>query len=114
MPQNLSFVDAEEQLALADVSRMRRFASPHVPAVLPVVFLHVVSHEYTVMVDVLPPLLKSLMTSRAPGLCTPVKPLPPPTLLLPSATEFCKNQNPCCASPLLSRRSEPKNSTSPC
>ena len=29
--------------------------------------------------DVVPPLLKSLMTSRSPGLCTPMKPVPPPT-----------------------------------
>jgi hypothetical protein len=65
-----------------------------------------------VIVDVVPPLLKSLITSRSPVRCTPVKPEPPPTLLLPSAIEFWKNQKPCCASPLLSKRSEPKYSTS--
>src|SRR5262252_9410520 len=64
------------------------------------------------MIDVVPPLLKSVTTSTSPSLCTPVNPVPPPTLLLPSAIEFWKNQKPCCASPLLSRRSEPKNSSS--
>src|SRR5215470_2518653 len=108
MPQNVSPAVAEPQLALAEVARVRRFASPHVPPA----FLQVGSHEYTVIVDVVPPLLKSLITSRSPARCTPVKPVPPPTLLPPRAIEFWKNQNPCCASPLLSRRSEPKYSTS--
>src|SRR4029450_2390051 len=75
MPQNELFAAAEAQLALVDVPKFRRFASPHVPAVLPVVFLQVGSHEYTVIVDVVPPLLKSLITSRSPVLCSPVKPL---------------------------------------
>ena len=69
------------------------------------------SHVYTVIVDVPPPFEKSLTISRSPSLCTPVKPVPPPTLLEPSPIGFWKNQKPCCASPLLSRRSEPKNST---
>src|SRR4051812_46808733 len=51
------------------------------------------------------------MTSTSPVLCTPPKPLPPPMLLVPSVTLFWKNQKPCCASPLLSKRSEPKNRT---
>src|SRR5215470_2141749 len=108
MPQNASPAAAEAQLALAEVARVRRFASPHVPPA----FLQVGSHAYTVIVDVAPPLLKSLITSRSPGRCTPLKPEPPPTLLLPRPIEFWKNQNPCCASPLLSSRSEPKYSTS--
>jgi hypothetical protein len=89
-------------LALVDVPSIRRFASPHVPVVLPVVFVHVGSHAYTVIVDVVPPLLKSVTTRTSPALCTPVKPVPPPTLLVPSAIEFWKNQKPCWASPLLS------------
>src|SRR5215475_6690586 len=113
MPQNESAAEAEAQLALVDVPWFRRFASPQVPAVVPVVFLHVGSHEYTVIVDVVPPLLKSLITKMSPVLCTPVKPEPPPTLLLPWAILFWKNQKPSCASPLLSRRSDPKYSTSP-
>src|SRR6266487_366841 len=85
------------------------------------------------MLDVVPPLLKSLMISRSPATCVagaPVrgsqKPVPPPTFcgqstagvagLLSSSyvvlTAFWKNQKPCCASPLLSKRSEPKYRTS--
>src|SRR5436190_535043 len=60
------------------------------------------------IVDTPPPLLKSLMTRTSPFACTPVKPEPPPTLLLPRVIRFWKNQNPCWASPLLSKRSEPK------
>ena len=113
MPQNWSFAAAPAQLALVDVPLIRRFASPHVPAVLPVVLVQVVSHAYTVIVDVVPPLLKSVTTNTSPFLCTPVNPVPPPTLPPLSPIEFWKNQNPCCASPLLSKRSEPKYSTSP-
>ena len=57
MPQNESAAPAEAQLALVDVPLIRRFASPQVPTVLPVVFLHVGSHAYTVIVDLMPPLL---------------------------------------------------------
>src|SRR5436190_11444416 len=64
------------------------------------------------MVDVLPPLLKSLMISRSPSLWTPLKLKPPPFDVLPRVILFWKNQKPCWASPLLSKRSEPKNSTS--
>src|SRR5690349_20331000 len=64
------------------------------------------------MVAVVPPLLKSLMTRRSPFLWTPVKPVPPPTLLEPRPIAFWKNQKPCWASPLLSKRSEPKYNTS--
>src|SRR5437763_3936751 len=64
------------------------------------------------MVDVVPPLLKSLMISRSPSLCTPVKLVPPPFGVVPRPIAFWKNQKPCWASPLLSKRSEPKNSTS--
>ena len=58
---------AVAQLALVEVAVIRRFASPHVPAVLPVVFVQVGSHAYTVIVDVPPPLLKSVTTSRSPS-----------------------------------------------
>src|SRR5438445_9269043 len=65
------------------------------------------------MVDVPPPLLKSLTTSRSPGRWNTVppllvNPLPPLTLFVPSPIPFCRNQKPCGASPLLSSRSEPK------
>src|SRR6478735_7563726 len=60
------------------------------------------------IVETEPPLLKSLRMSRSPGLWTPTN--------LPVAgsrvTLFWKNQKPCCASPLLSKRSEPKKRTS--
>ena len=42
------------------------------------------------------------------GAAALAKPNPPPTLLLAVAIEFCRNQKACCASPLLSKRSEPK------
>src|SRR5262245_46417165 len=113
MPQNWSLAAAVAQLAAFDVPRMRRFASPQAPAVVPVVFVQVGSHLYTVIIEVVPPLLKSLITNRSPALCTPVKPVPPPTLPPFRPIEFWKNQNPCCASPLLSLRSEPKYSTWP-
>src|SRR3954447_22042321 len=64
------------------------------------------------MNEVPPPLLKSLMTSRSPSLCTPLKLEPPPFGVLPNVTLFWKNQKPCCASPLLSKRSDPKYKTS--
>src|SRR5215470_479968 len=111
MPQNVSFAAAVAQLAAFDDWRVNRFASPHVlpPTVSPV-FEQAGFHSYTVMIEVVPPLLKSLTTSRSPSLCTPLK-LP---LLVPTRPIwFWKNQNPCCASPLLSRRSEPKYSTCP-
>ena len=41
MPQKLSFAAVEAQLAAVDVPLIRRFPSPHAPAVLPVVFLQV-------------------------------------------------------------------------
>src|SRR5215475_10799158 len=59
------------------------------------------------IVEVVPPLLKSLRTSRSPTLCTPLN-----VPLLLSVTWFWKNQKPCWASPLLSKRSEPKYRTS--
>src|SRR5262249_51244234 len=73
MPQKLSPAAAEAQLAAVEVARIRKLASPQAPTVLPVVFLHVGSHEYTVITDVVPPLLTSLITNRSPALCTPVK-----------------------------------------
>src|SRR5678810_542871 len=112
MPQKASWAAEVPQFALVEVPWMRRLASPHVPAVLPVVFLHVGSHVKTVIVEVVPPLLKALMTSTSPALCTPLNPVPPPTEFVPSPIEFWKNQNPCWASPLLSYRSEPKYSRS--
>src|SRR5436309_2315779 len=59
-----------------------------------------------------PPLLKSLMTSRSPSLWRPLKLKPPPLGVDPRVILFWKNQNPCWASPLLSKRSDPKYSTS--
>src|SRR6478752_6843359 len=60
------------------------------------------------IVETWPPLLKSLRMSRSAFLWTPTN--------LPVAgsrvTLFWKNQKPCWASPLLSKRSEPKNRTS--
>jgi hypothetical protein len=50
-PQKWSFAAAVAQLALVDVPRMRRFASPHVPTVVPVVFVQVGSHLYTVIIE---------------------------------------------------------------
>src|SRR5438067_11807366 len=64
------------------------------------------------MNDVPPPFEKSLMTSRSPFLWTPLNAKPPPLFVLLSVILFWKNQKPCWASPLLSKRSEPKNSTS--
>src|SRR5215469_8191023 len=62
------------------------------------------------MVAVEPPTLKSLTTSRSPFLWTPLKPWPPPLLLVPREIAFWKNQKPFWASPLLSKRSMPKKS----
>src|SRR4051794_40147976 len=59
------------------------------------------------MVETVPPLLKSLTISRSPSMCSPLN-LPP----APVDTAPWKNQKPCCASPLLSKRSDPKNRTS--
>src|SRR5215471_1430571 len=73
---------------------------------------HFVSHEYTEMIDVVPPLLKSLMISTSPALCSPVNLLAPCAGPPLSLTLFCMNQKPCWASPLLSKRSDPKNNTS--
>src|SRR5260221_13597672 len=56
-------------------------------------------------------MLKSLTTSRSRFRCAPVKVWPPPLLVLPSPTAFWKNQKPFWASPALSNRSIPKNST---
>src|SRR2546428_3376140 len=57
-------------------------------------------------------MLKSLTTRTSPFLWTPLKGEPEPDMPVPSVvTLFWKNQNPFCASPLLSNRSMPKNTT---
>jgi len=109
-PQKASLGAAVAQLAAVEVACRCKLASAQKPKGL-LVAVQPGSHVYTVIVDVVPPFEKSLTTSKSPSLCTPVKPVPPPTLLEPSPIASWKNQNPCCASPLLSRRSEPKNST---
>src|SRR5258708_8710414 len=63
------------------------------------------------MVEIVPPMLKSLTTRRSPFLWTPVKVWPAPTLVVPRPIGFWKNQNAFCASPLLSNRSMPKKTT---
>ncbi len=120
IPQNWSSATADAQLAAAEVASSCRLPET------------AVFHTYTLIVEVPPPLLKSLMTSRSPFLCVaaaPVsgsqKPVPPPITCgqavsttpsplasNPVLTLFWKNQKPCCASPLLSKRSEPKKITS--
>src|SRR5258706_3714640 len=63
------------------------------------------------MVEIVPPMLKSLTTRRSPFLWTPVNVWPAPTLVVPSPIGFWKNQNAFCASPALSNRSIPKKTT---
>jgi hypothetical protein len=62
--------------------------------VVPVVFLHVESHAYTVIVDLVPPLLKSVTTSTSPSLCTPTNPLPPPTFVVAEADRVLEEPEP--------------------
>jgi hypothetical protein len=57
------------------------------------------------MIETVPPLEKSLTIRTSPLVCTPLK-----VPFAFSETFFWKNQKPCWASPLLSKRSEPKNS----
>src|SRR5262245_29738732 len=66
------------------------------------------SHSRTVIVDVVPPLEKLLMTSTSPILCTPLNFNPPPSFCVVVSILFWRNQKACWASPLLSKRSEPK------
>ena len=61
------------------------------------------AHGMGLIVDVVPPFEKSLMIRRSPAACVPLK---VPFAFNP--TGFWKNQKPCWASPLLSKRSEPK------
>jgi len=65
-----------------------------------------------VIVDVPPPLLKSLTIRMSFVRCEPVKPVPPPDLAPAVVILFWKNQTPFWASPLLSKRSRPANSRS--
>jgi hypothetical protein len=100
MPQNASAARAGAHFAWVDVCSRCRFP------------FTVGSHVYTLIVDVVPPLLKSLITSRSPALWTPLNLKPPPLLTSVCSILFWKNQKPCWASPLLSKRSEPKYRTS--
>ncbi len=61
----------------------------------------------TRIVEVLPPLVKSLKTSTSPSWCWPLN-LPELTPLVIGPTALWKNQIPICASPLLAKRSAPK------
>src|SRR6266568_7687736 len=94
MPQKGSATSEGAHLAAADVSWVWRLASPQYEKGL-LVAVQAGSQVKTVMVEVPPPLLKSLMTSTSPVLCRLVNPLPPPTGLLPRPILFCKNQKPC-------------------
>src|SRR5262245_55515075 len=97
MPQNLSPAPnlLLAQLASVEDASSLRFASPQVPGVSPVVFLHCGSHSKTLIVDVVPPLLKSLITSRSPVLWTPSNWLPSFSSFPPWVILFWKNQKPC-------------------
>src|SRR5262249_20034322 len=62
----------------------------------------------TLMVEVLPPTVKSLTSRMSPSACVPVKGWPP-LVVTPafSPIGLRKNQNPAVASPLLSKRTRP-------
>ena len=62
----------------------------------------------TLMVEVEPPMVKSLTRRMSPSACWPVKGWPPFWVTLGfSPIAFLKNQKPAVASPLLSKRSRP-------
>src|SRR5205814_364185 len=66
----------------------------------------------TLIVDVEPPIVKSLTSRMSPSLCAPTNGCPP--LVVTAAFSpmlFLKNQNPAVASPLLSKRSSPAYSS---
>src|SRR5262245_20420598 len=101
IPQKASPGPAAAQLAAFALATVRRFVSAQLGCGLPAA-TQAVSHLSTVIVELPPPFEKSLMISRSPLACAPVKLKPPPTLWLPRPIGFWKSQKPCCASPLLS------------
>ena len=113
MPQNGAVAAVVAQFAAVDRWISRRFLAEHAPAATVwAAFEQLVSQKWASIVEVVPPLLNWLISSRSPFWWLPLNLKPPCEAVLVRLIFSLKNQKPSWASPLLSKRSTPKKMTS--